>query len=409
MTRMLGAARAGRRFSLFVLLVSEVAAMSTWFATTASLPAIRAQVSLTPFHEALLTSSVQGGFVAGTLFSALLSLPDRFDLRRLFSAGAVIAGLANLAILFCEPGSAAVPALRFLTGACMAAVYPVGMKLAATWAAGDLGLLVGLLVAALTLGSAFPHLVAVAGGLDWRWPIAAAAAGALLAALMIQAATPGPNLPAAARLRPGNALHAWRNRGVRLANLGYLGHMWELYAMWAWIGAFFAASFRVRYGAASPVNAEFAAFAVVAVGALGAMGGGWAADRYGRAVVTIVAMAISGLCAASIGLLFGGPAWPLLGLGLVWGVAVIADSAQFSAAIAELSEKSLVGTMLTLQTCLGFLLTLVSIQLIPVVVGWVGWEHAFVVLAIGPALGIVAMARLRRASRCVALLPGRAV
>ena len=409
MTRALKATHAGRRLSLVVLLVSEVAAMSTWFATTASLSAIRAQVSLTPFHEALLTSSVQGGFVAGTLCSALLSLPDRFDLRRLFSAGAAVAGLANVAILFFEPGSAAVPALRFVTGACMAAVYPVGMKLAATWAAGDLGLLVGLLVAALTLGSAFPHLVAVAGGLDWRWPVVAAAVGALAAAGLIRLAGLGPSLPAAAPLRPGNALHAWRNRGVRLANLGYLGHMWELYAMWAWIGAFFAASFRARYGAAPPVNAEFAAFAVVAIGALGAIGGGWAADRYGRANVTIAAMATSGLCAACIGLLYGGPAWPLLILGLVWGVAVIADSAQFSAAIAELSEKSLVGTMLTVQTCLGFLLTLVSIQLIPVVVGWVGWEHAFMVLAIGPALGIVAMARLRGASQRAGLLRGRTV
>ncbi len=387
-----------RRFSIIVLLVSEVAAMSTWFATTASLSAIRAQVALSPFHEALLTSSVQGGFVVGTLCSALLSLPYRFDLRRLFSAGAAVAALANFAILFFEPGAAAIPLLRFVTGACMAAVYPVGMKLAATWAAGDLGLLVGLLVAALTLGSAFPHLVAVAGGLDWRWPVAAAAAGALFAAALIRLAGLGPNLPAAAPLRPANALQAWRNRGVRLANLGYLGHMWELYAMWAWIGAFLAASFRLRYGAAPPIAPELAAFAVVAVGALGAMGGGWAADRYGRAVVTIVAMAISGLCAAGIGLLFGGPAGPLLIVSLVWGVAVIADSAQFSAAIAELSEKSLVGTMLTVQTCLGFLLTLVSIQLVPIAVGWVGWRFAFALLAVGPLLGIIAMACLRRAT-----------
>lgn len=387
----------GRRVSLAVLLVSEVAAMSTWFATTASLSAIRAQVSLTPFQEALLTSSVQAGFVAGTLFSALLSLPDRFDLRRLFSAGAATAAVANVAILCFPPDSMAVPVLRFVTGACMAAVYPVGMKLAATWAAGDLGLLVGLLVAALTLGSAFPHLVAVAGGLDWRWPIAAAAGGALVAAGLIRMAGLGPNLPAAAPLRLKNALQAWRNRGVRLANLGYLGHMWELYAMWAWIGAFFAASFSDRYGAAPPVSAELAAFVVVAAGAFGAMGGGWAADRYGRAIVTIVAMAASGLCAACIGLLFGGPALPLLAMGLVWGVAVIADSAQFSAAVAELSERSLIGTMLTVQTCIGFLLTMASIQLIPIMVGWVGWRHAFMVLAIGPFLGIIAMARLRRA------------
>lgn len=168
--------------------------------------------------------------------------------------------------------------------------------------------------------------------------------------------------------------------------------------MWAWIGAFFAASFRVRYGAMPPVSAELAAFTVVAAGALGAMGGGWAADRYGRAIVTIVAMAVSGLCAVCIGFLFGGPAWPLLLISLVWGVAVIADSAQFSAAVAELSERTLIGTMLTIQTCMGFLLTLVSIQLTPVLVSWVGWRYAFAFLAIGPFFGIIAMARLRRAA-----------
>jgi MFS family permease len=172
--------------------------------------------------------------------------------------------------------------------------------------------------------------------------------------------------------------------------------MWELYAMWAWIGAFLAASFRARYGAAPPIPAELGAFLVVAIGAVGAMAGGLAADRYGRANVTIAAMAVSGVCAAGIGLLFGGPAWALLLVSLIWGVAVIADSAQFSASIAELSERSLVGTMLTVQTCVGFTLTLASIQLVPLAVGWVGWQGAFAFLAVGPFLGIVAMARLRR-------------
>ncbi|MBV9654150.1 MAG: MFS transporter [Acetobacteraceae bacterium] len=369
--------------------------MSTWFATTASLAAIRAHVSLSPFHEALLTSSVQAGFVAGTLVSALLSLPDRLDLRRLFSAGALAAALANGAILLFPPASAALPALRFVTGASMAAVYPVGMKLAATWAAGDLGLLVGLLVAALTVGSAFPHLVAAWGGLDWRWPVAVAAASALLAAGLIRAASLGPHLPALAPFRLGNAFAAWRNRGVRLANLGYLGHMWELYAMWAWIGPFFAASFQAHGGRQAASRAELVAFAVVAIGAAGAVAGGLAADRFGRAIVAIVAMAVSAGCAASIGMLFAGPAPPLIAVGLIWGVAVIVDSAQFSAAIAELSERSLVGTMLTVQTCAGFLLTLASIQLTPVMAASIGWRYAFAFLAIGPLLGILAMARLR--------------
>ena len=393
--------------SLTLLLVSEVAAMATWFATTASLSAIRAHWSLSPFHEALLTSSVQLGFVAGTCVSALLSAADRFDLRKLFSWAAVIAGLANMAILAFEPTSPVVPALRFLTGFCMAFVYPVGMKLAATWATGDLGLLIGLLVAALTLGSAFPNLLAVFGGLDWRLPILGAAVSAFLAAIVIRFAAIGTVAARAPPLRLGNALEAWRSKALRLANLGYLGHMWELYAMWAWMGAFMAAALRQRYGDAPPISPALATFAVVAVGAIGALGGGWAADRFGRTLVTIASMLASGCCAIAMGIVYGQSIGPLMIVGLIWGVVVIADSAQFSATAAELSERGLVGTMLTVQTCLGFLLTVASIQLLPVIQGLVGWRYAFATLAIGPFLGVLAMARLRRMPEARRLAGGR--
>ncbi len=381
--------------------------MAAWFATTASLAAIRQHWTLGPFHAALLTSSVQAGFVVGTAGSALLSLADRFDLRKLFSIAAAIAGAANLAILCFAPTDAAVPLLRFLTGICMAGVYPVGMKLAATWAAGDLGLLIGLLVAALTLGSASPYLIAAAGGLDWRLPVLGAAVAALFAAVVIRFAAIGPALAKAPPLRPANALEAWRNRPVRLANLGYLGHMWELYAMWAWIGSFLAASLHARYGDAPPIPATLATFAIVAAGGIGAMAAGWAADRLGRTVVTMTAMLISGACALGIGFLFGGALWPLLLVGLVWGVAVVADSAQFSAAITELSDRDLIGTMLTVQTCLGFLLTMASIQLLPWVEAMVGWRYAFASLAVGPALGVLAMARLRARPEARRLAGGR--
>ena len=385
----------GKAFSLAILVVAEVAAMATWFATTASLGAIRAQWSLSPFQEALLTSSVQAGFVAGTLLSALLSLADRADLRTLFSVSALVAALANGAILLFEPTHPAVPLLRFLTGMCMAGVYPVGMKLAATWAKGDLGLLIGMLVAALTLGSASPHAMAAVGGLDWRAPVAGAAVSALAAAMLIRFAKIGPNHAKAPPLRLSNALDAFRRPALRLANLGYFGHMWELYAMWAWIGAFFAASFAARYGDAPPLDPRLATFCVVAIGAVGALGGGFAADRLGRTFVTALSMAVSGLCAAGIGFLFGASIWLVLPLALVWGVTVISDSAQFSAAVTELSDRSLIGTMLTVQTCVGFLITLVSIHLLPYAVDAFGWRFAFLILAIGPFLGVLAMLRLR--------------
>ncbi|MFG1224094.1 MFS transporter [Xanthobacter wiegelii] len=397
----------GKAFSLAILVVAEVAAMATWFATTASLGAIRAQWSLSPFQEALLTSSVQAGFVAGTLLSALLSLADRADLRTLFSVSALVAALANGAILLFEPTHPAVPLLRFITGMCMAGVYPVGMKLAATWAKGDLGLLIGMLVAALTLGSASPHAMAAMGGLDWRAPVAGAAASALIAAMLIRFAKVGPNHAKAPPLKLSNALDAFRRPALRLANLGYFGHMWELYAMWAWIGAFFAASFAARYGDAPPLDPRLATFCVVAIGAVGALGGGFAADRLGRTFVTALSMAVSGLCAVGIGFLFGASIWLVLPLALVWGVTVISDSAQFSAAVTELSDRSLIGTMLTVQTCVGFLITLVSIHLLPYAVDAFSWRYAFLILAIGPFLGVLAMLRLRLRPEAASMAGGR--
>ena len=391
-----------------IIAVTQVAAMALWFSASAVVPSLAAEYGLSNFMQAAFTGAVQVGFVIGCLASALLGLADRMDPRRLFAVSAAVGAGANALLLAVHPASVAAPLLRVLTGACMAGVYPVGMKLAATWAKGDMGLMVGLLVGALTLGSASPHLFNALGGVNWRITLGAASASALAAALLIGLAGIGPNRASAPRFDPHYVLAAWREVPLRLANLGYLGHMWELYAMWAWIGAFLNASFALSLPAASaPTAAKLAAFATVASGAIGCVGAGFLADRLGRTTLTIIAMAVSGSCAATVGLLFGGAPWALLTLCIVWGISIVADSAQFSASIAELSDPARVGTMLTLQTALGFTLTLATIHLLPHWVDALGWRYAFVPLSIGPALGVWAMARLRARPEAVRLAGGR--
>ena len=394
--------------SVALLAVCEVFALALWFSATAVIPALRAEFALGDFQASLFSSAVAVGFVTGTLISAVLGMADRIDPRRLFMIAALVAASSNTLVLAFPPGSAGVIATRFVTGVCMAGLYPVGMKIAATWAKGDTGLLVGLLVGALTLGSAAPHLFNAAGGIDWRFTLIVASVLAAGSGLLIAFVGLGPNVANAPRFNPRAALQAWTSKPLRLANLGYFGHMWELYAMWAWIGVFFHASFRsvIEDSSRAALTANFATFAVVGAGAIGSLGPGLLADRLGRTTITMTAMAISGTCAAAIGLLFGGAPWALVGLAIVWGIAIVADSAQFSASVIELSEPKWVGTMLTVQTSVGFLITLVTIHLIPVFVIVLTWRWAFAPLAIGPALGILAMARLRAHPDAVRLAGG---
>ena len=398
-----------RAVAITIIAVCQVPAMGLWFSASAIVPALIAEAALDPTRASLFTSAVQFGFVVGTLGSAFLGLADRLDPRRFFMASTIVAAAANAAILTLDPASPLVVVMRFVTGVCMAGIYPVGMKLVSTWAKGDMGLMVGLLVGALTLGSASPHLFNALGGIDWRFTIAAASVSALVAAGLIGFAGVGPNSGPAPPFNPRLALRAWTTPSLRLANLGYLGHMWELYAMWAWIGLFLHASFlqtMADEGTAS-IAAALTTFATIGIGAVGCIGGGLFADRLGRTTLTIGALAVSGGCAIAIGFLFGGSPALLIALCLVWGVAIVADSAQFSASIAELSDRSLVGTMLTVQTSMGFLLTLLTIHLVPPLVEAIGWESAFAFLAIGPAVGIVAMWRLRGDPDAVKLAAGQ--
>ncbi len=397
----------GKRRAFAILLLCQVMVLSLWFSSTAVIPSLRAEFALSDLQASLLSSMVSVGFVAGALISAFLGLADRLPPQLFFaSASALGAGVTAL-LLWVDSTSVAAPALRFLVGAAMAGVYPVGMKMAATWARGDMGLLVGTLVGALTLGSAMPHLINALGGLDWRLTLSAASAAALGGGLLIFAVPLGPNVKKPVKFQPRFALQAWTRRSLRLANFGYFGHMWELYALWSWIAVFLLESFRAAGVAQAELWAISLTFATIAAGAPGSMLGGLLADRFGRTALTAGAMAISGACAAASGWVFGLGPWLAAPFFLLWGMAVIADSAQFSSSVMELADPWLVGTMVTVQTSIGFLLTVVTIHLTPIIAEAVGWQWSLSFLAIGPALGVWAMLRLRRHPDAEKLAGGR--
>lgn len=388
---------AGRWRALAILASSAVLSMGTWFSASAVLPQLRAMWHLSAGVGSLMTISVQLGFVAGCLVSALLNLADLVRPRRLMLIGAVCAAAVNAALVFCHGPASALP-VRFLTGASIAMVYPPSLKAMATWFRRERGTALGALVGGLTLGSAMPHLLNGLGGLDWRVVILGTSVLTVCGGVLAEFGTSdGPFPFPQAVFNPRQIVASFANRGVRLATLGYFGHMWELYAMWTWFAAFSADVLRRNGVTNFQRGAAFAAFAVIGAGALGCWAAGRLADRWGRTRTTALAMILSGGCALVIGW-SGLPLGAVLALGLVWGISVVADSAQFSTMVTEVGHQSYVGTALTTQLAIGFTLTVVTIWLVPVMRDRFGWHAALAMLAIGPALGVVAMFRLKHSA-----------
>jgi MFS family permease len=381
--------------ALALLGFAELLGMSLWFSASAVTPQLRAIWGLTTSEAGWLTTIVQLGFVCGTAAAAVLNLADIIPAGRLFSVCALLAAGANAAIL-AAPGYGPALVMRFLTGFFLAGVYPPAMKMTATWFRSQRGLAIGVIVGALTVGKAIPYLVRAIPHVGIRPVVLSASVGAVVAALLVAVGYRDGPFPFISRPFSWTQVRdVVRVREWRLATASYLGHMFELYAFWTWIPAFLGASVAVASGGFRASRMiSLLAFTTIAIGGFGSVWGGLFADKRGRERLVSISLFMSGSCCLLSGVFFGGPTWILGALAMTWGFFVIADSAQFSTLVTESVPPHTVGTALTIQTSLGFLLTMLPMQLVPFIAQRAGWRWGFVILALGPIVGIAAIRRL---------------
>ncbi len=373
-----------------ILIVSQFAGTSLWFASNAVLSDLQREWGLDPAAVSYITSSVQFGFITGTLAFAVFAIADRFSPRLVFFGCSVLGALTNLLVALLADGLMLLLLLRFLTGFCLAGIYPVGMKIAAGWYRTGLGQALGYLVGALVFGTAFPHLLRSIGAeLPWTAVmITVSTIAAVGGALMLLMVPDGPYLPKGSPFNPRILGVIFKNKSFRSAVCGYFGHMWELYAWWAFVPVWLSAYNAVTRAS---LNVSLWSFAIIAVGFLGCAGGGVVSQRWGSAPVACAQLAISGLCCVVSPLLFGTPTWLFLGFLLLWGVAVVGDSPQFSTLNAQTAPPDYVGSALTIATSIGFFVTIFSIQLLAALLPIVGASMIFWLLIPGPIFGLLSL------------------
>lgn len=386
-----------KKWVLLTLSVSQLLALTLWFSANAVIPQLEALWDLSSFHVSLLSIFVILGFVTGSLVSAIFNIPDVFKTKNVFAASAFLGAMANLIPALYEGTFTGMLLFRFLTGFFLAGVYPTGMKLASTWFKDHRGFAISAIVASLTLGSGLPFLMNLVGLPDWRLMLVFSSFMAFIGgALVYVLIEEGPYSGGPLEFSLSNIKTVIANKGVRLADYGYFGHMWELCAMWAWMPIFLRESYLASNpGSDATLFFSLGTFLVFLTGAISTLMGGLIADRYGKIEFNIATLAISGACSLTIGFFFGRDPLLVLIVALIWGAAVIADSPQYSALVTELSDARYMGTALTLQTAVGFLIAVVSIRLIPLAVDSLGWNYAFTILALGPIFGIASMLKLK--------------
>ena len=380
-------------YILPVIICSQFAGASLWFAGNAVIEDLQAHWGLGEHSLGYVTSAVQLGFIIGTLVFAFMSFADRFSPRLVFLVCSLAGALANAATLVLPGNIEALLMVRFATGFFLAGIYPVGMKIAAAWYDRGLGRALGYLVGALVLGTAFPHLLRGIGTeLPWQQVLLAVSLISVSGGVLMYWLVPdGPYLPGKSRFDPTVIVSIFRSRNFRASSFGYFGHMWELYAFWAFLPVWLVAYNQVH---SSEINVPLWSFCIIAAGFIGCAGGGLLTRRIASSRVATTQLLISGMCCVVSPILFLAGEWAYLLFLMLWGATVIGDSPQFSTLNATFAPKQYVGSALTIVNSIGFLITVVSIQLLSLSLPLIGPHYLFWILVPGPVLGLIAMYRL---------------